>query len=213
MKATLKSGRFSESTFKEKYQDPEKRKKISWHHERPTAFLKEATEARDKPPTTALDIGCGLGTDAVFLAKKGWNVTAIDFIDDAVEATKKRAAEADVECTCLQADIFDWSCSDKFDLIVDAGCMHNLDRSRLREYKNKVLGWLSDNGDFVLAHWESRHIFDWRPEGPHRVSKKKIERLLAPELKLRDFNRRVVHGLPFKIGPTLSVGFYWFQKV
>jgi SAM-dependent methyltransferase len=211
MKATLKSGRFTESAFQEKYRDPEKRKKLSWHHERPTAFLKEATAARGKV-TTALDIGCGLGTDAVFLAQQGWNVTAIDFVGDAVEATKKRANDAGVKATCIQADIFTWSCTDKFDLIVDAGCMHNIDRSRLSEYRRKVLGWLSDDAEFILAHWEKRHVFDWRPEGPHRVSKDKIERFLAPELKLKDFQRRVVHGLPFKIGPTLSIGFYWFQR-
>jgi len=211
MNTPSSSGRFSEETFKDKYKDPEKRKKLSWHHERPTAFLKEATEARDRL-TTALDIGCGLGTDAVFLAQQGWNVTAIDFIDDAVDATKKRASEAGLECTCFQADVFDWSCSDTFDLIVDAGCMHNIERSRLSEYKQKILGWLSDDADFVLAHWESRNKNDLRPDGPHRVPKKEIEEFLAPELKLRDFNRRVVEGLPAKIGPTLSIGYYWFKK-
>jgi SAM-dependent methyltransferase len=39
-------------------------------------------------PGLALDVGCGSGRDAVYLAKRGWRVTAIDFSEEALAITK-----------------------------------------------------------------------------------------------------------------------------
>ena len=211
MEAIWKAGRYTKTKFRETYESDTKTEKVSWHHKYPTAFLKEATEAR-AAPTNALDIGCGLGTDSVYLAKQGWNVTSLDFVTEALDATSDRAAEAGVEVNCIEADILKWSPGKTFDLIVDAGCMHNLDRSALPAYKAKLLELMAPDADLVLAHWESLNAFDWRPVGPYRVSKKKVVAYLEPEFELKDFNRRVVKGLSFMVGPTLSIAFYWFQR-
>jgi SAM-dependent methyltransferase len=51
------------------------------------------TEAGDLPPGTALDAGCGEGGDALWLAERGWRVTAVDFSPVALERAAARAAE------------------------------------------------------------------------------------------------------------------------
>jgi len=54
------------------------------------------------PPGTALDLGCGQGDDAIWLASRGWNVTAVDISATALERAVGRAAAAGV------ADAISW---------------------------------------------------------------------------------------------------------
>jgi thioredoxin reductase len=51
-------------------------------------------EAADLTPGRALDVGCGEGGDALWLAQHGWQVTASDFADAALERVAQQAAEA-----------------------------------------------------------------------------------------------------------------------
>ena len=55
-----------------------------------------AAEAPSLTPGRALDIGCGEGGDAVWLARQGWQVTAVDFADAALARVAEHAAEAGV---------------------------------------------------------------------------------------------------------------------
>ncbi|MDQ3431318.1 MAG: class I SAM-dependent methyltransferase [Actinomycetota bacterium] len=50
-------------------------------------------EVADLTPGTALDVGCGEGADAIWLAERGWRVTAIDLSAVALERGAGRAAE------------------------------------------------------------------------------------------------------------------------
>ncbi|MFE6622437.1 class I SAM-dependent methyltransferase [Streptomyces sp. NPDC057740] len=61
---------------------------------RPNALL--VREASDLVPGTALDLGCGEGADAVWLASRGWQVTGVDISHTALERAAGHAAEAGV---------------------------------------------------------------------------------------------------------------------
>lgn len=61
-------------------------------------------EAGALTPATALDVGCGEGADAVWLAENGWNVTAIDPSATAIERTRALAAEHDVAVEAICGD-------------------------------------------------------------------------------------------------------------
>lgn len=52
-----------------------------------------SAETADLVPGTALDAGCGTGTDALWLAGKGWHVTAVDIAENALETARSRAED------------------------------------------------------------------------------------------------------------------------
>jgi SAM-dependent methyltransferase len=62
--------------------------------ERPNGALVE--EASDLAPGTALELGCGHGGDAIWLAARGWRVTAVDIAQAALDTAAAKAAEAGV---------------------------------------------------------------------------------------------------------------------
>lgn len=68
----------------------------------PNQFLVE--EVGDLPAQTALDIACGEGRNSLWLAERGWNVTAIDFSPVAIDKAKARAAELDLDIDFSVAD-------------------------------------------------------------------------------------------------------------
>ncbi len=76
------------------------------------------TEVADLPPGRALDIGCGEGADAVWLARRGWRVTGIDLSRVALDRAAAAARAADVTIDLFVADLMDAALpSGRFDLV------------------------------------------------------------------------------------------------
>lgn len=72
----------------------------------PNRFV--AAEFSDQPPGRALDLGAGEGRNAIWLARQGWQVTAVDFSPVAVERARKLAMADGVEVTWIVADVADY---------------------------------------------------------------------------------------------------------
>jgi SAM-dependent methyltransferase len=83
----------------------------------PNRFL--VAEAAGLPPGRALDLACGSGRNAVWLARQGWSVVAADFSEVAIEQARALAAERGVEVEWLEADVREWEPPARaFDLVV-----------------------------------------------------------------------------------------------
>lgn len=77
----------------------------------------------------ALDVGCGKGRDAIHLAKKGWEVTAVDLEERAIAKARERAAEADARVHWIVGDVTKLGAlatPPGYSLIYDLGCIQGL---------------------------------------------------------------------------------------
>jgi SAM-dependent methyltransferase len=72
----------------------------------PNRFLVAETE--DLAPGRALDLACGEGRNAVWLAERGWRVTGVDFAEAALAKATELAAGRGVELELVHADLVDW---------------------------------------------------------------------------------------------------------
>lgn len=72
----------------------------------PNRFLVREVEALE--PGRALDLACGPGRNAVWLAERGWRVTAVDFSEVALSAARRLARARGVQVEWLRADVLDF---------------------------------------------------------------------------------------------------------
>lgn len=82
----------------------------------PNRFLVDETSGLR--PGRALDLGCGEGRSAVWLAGRGWTVTGVDFSPVGIEKARDLAEQAGVEVEWVVADVTGWEPEDTYDLVV-----------------------------------------------------------------------------------------------
>jgi SAM-dependent methyltransferase len=100
-------------------------------------------------PGRGLDLGCGTGTNAITLAKAGWQVTGVDFIGRAVQTARQKARQAGAQITFLQGDVTPLpNLSGPFDLILDIGCFHSLAPQGKAAYVENLERWLAPQGAY-----------------------------------------------------------------
>jgi len=93
------------------------------------------------PHGRALDIGCGTGTQAVYMARSGWEVTAVDAVPRPLSRARARADEAGVSVDWILADaarLHRLGLTPGFTLVFDRGCFHGLDESQRGAYAAAV---------------------------------------------------------------------------
>jgi SAM-dependent methyltransferase len=109
-----------------------------WDSGVPPPELVALTEGVDAlPPGRALDLGCGTGTNATYLARQGWDVVAVDLIDTAVRQARQKAEAADVNVRVLHGDVTRLDGLDvtgPFDLFFDLSCYCGIPAHRREAY-------------------------------------------------------------------------------
>lgn len=88
---------------------------LLWRAE-PNRFLVE--EIAHLAPGSALDLACGEGRNAVWLAERGWQTTGVDFSSVALAKARRLANERGVNVRWVEADLLEWAPSGSFDLVV-----------------------------------------------------------------------------------------------
>jgi SAM-dependent methyltransferase len=107
-------------------------------------------------PGRAIDLGCGVGDNAVFLARHGFDVTGVDFAPSAVRRARAKAREAGVPAVFRVADLtrLDRDLG-TFDLLVDYGTLDDLGPAERDAYVARVVPLARPGGQFLL--W----CFEW----------------------------------------------------
>ena len=123
-----------------------------WDTGAPRPELQELV--RGRAPGRALDLGCGTGADAVYLASHGWDTTGIDFAPEAIAAARKNAQAAGVTAAFVLGDasrLQDLGVRGPFDLLLDIGCYHTVPPGRRDAYAAGAAGAARPGADFYLA--------------------------------------------------------------
>ena len=99
---------------------------IGWKGDEPTEVVKNAfKEGIIKTGDRVLDIGCGFGRNANWLAKMGCKVTAVNINDDEIKQAKIKVQEAQVNVDYIHADATSLPFPESsFDVALDLGCSH-----------------------------------------------------------------------------------------
>ena len=109
-------------------------------------------------PGRVLELGCGNGRNALFLAGLGCNVDAVDFSEEAVNWARESAKKADLSVKFECCDIFKAEfAAGSYDLVYDSGCFHHLPPHRRKDYVDLVTRALKPGGSYGLVCF--------RPEG------------------------------------------------
>ncbi len=108
----------------------------------PIRDLVEFVEAEQVPvPGRALDLGCGDGWNAIYLARCGWAVTGVELIGRAARAARRNAASEKVGIRVVHGDasrLSDYALGSDYDLIVDSFCYHAIHPIRRDAYAAEV---------------------------------------------------------------------------
>jgi methyl halide transferase len=122
----------------------------AWDIGRPADELQKAVNEGTVPKCRAVDLCCGSGTDAVFLAAHGFDVTAIDVAPTALAQAKQKANKAGVSVRWVLADVLNPPSLNAFDFLYDRGCYHVVRDQSLAAYLETVRRISRPGSQFLL---------------------------------------------------------------
>jgi SAM-dependent methyltransferase len=145
-----------------------------WSGDPNGALVRQASDLR---PGRVLDVGCGEGADAVWLAQRGWRVTALDVSGVALDRARAHAAAAGVSITFVHGGLLDAALPDAgFDLV--SAQYPALRRTPDDRAEQALISAVAPGGTLLVVHHDltdpeaaARHDFDARDwVGPRDVA-------------------------------------------
>jgi len=184
--------------------------RVPWDIGRPQpAFV----AAGDRIAGRVLDVGCGTGDLAVWLAARGSIVTGVDFLPGPLAAARSKAAAAGLAVTFLEMDALAvGEIPERFDAVVDCGLFHTFDDAQRSAYVSALARLLEPGARVFLlcmSHAEPG------THGPRRMSAEDIRAAFASGWVVESVDParfEVVPGVP---GAEFSPGGAraWFATV
>jgi cyclopropane fatty-acyl-phospholipid synthase-like methyltransferase len=137
-----------------------------------------------RTPGRALDLGCGTGTNALTLARLGWQVTAVDFSWLAVRAARRKARRAGFSIDIRRADVSRLAgIVGPFDFALDIGCFHSLAPAARASYARRLSELLRPGAVFMLFS------FLFHPPGRAWPTQPEIEAAFGRSFALRHLEK------------------------
>lgn len=115
-------------------------------------------------PVRLLDVGCGEGRNAVFFAKNGYCVTALDISESGLEKTKRLADNHNVSVNILRADLNDFRLDIAFDVIFSSGAFHYIRPEYRADITQNYQDHTSEGGMNVFNVFVSKPFIAPAPE-------------------------------------------------
>jgi ubiquinone/menaquinone biosynthesis C-methylase UbiE len=153
---------------------------LPWERGTPREGLVELVEAGEIKIGKALDTCCGAGTNDIYLAKKGFEVTGLDISKKAVEIAKKRAERENVRIEFMVRNFLELPFEDEeFDFVLDSGCFHHVHVEDRSKYINGVHRVLKTGGRYFLLCFSYKNGPAW-----NHFTRKQIVQLFSEHFRI-----------------------------
>ena len=179
---------------------------LPWFDPDPSPQVVEAVQSRFfAPGSRVLDIGCGAGSNVLYLARSGFEAHGVDLSPGAVRAARQRAADAALTVHVREGDVLDLPFPEStFSAALDNGCFHTLPVDRRPDYVREAARVLRPGGSLLLS-WIGRE--STLPMGPpHRPS---LAEVVVPFEREFLFRRTELRERPEREHPVAYVA--WME--
>jgi SAM-dependent methyltransferase len=189
-----------------RYRQPDQ---APWDTGRPSAELQRQLAKRKLTPCRAIELGCGTGTNSIWLAQQGFDVTAVDISPTAIERAQAKAVEAGVQIRFLQADVFALpDLGPGFPFFIDRGCYHVVRRVDVAEFLRSLESITAAGAEGLVLTGNAKEPHS---PGPPVVSEAEIRAELG-----RDFDIVSLEEFCFDQDPITNTSFLgwscWLKK-
>ena len=159
---------------------------LPWDTGQPSAELQYVLSRHAIAPCRALELGCGTGTNSVWLAQEGFEVTGVDMAPLAIERAKQRAGEAGVKVQFLVADVLHLpELNGPFVFFFDRGCYHAVRRTAPGQYGPAVAKQLVAGARGLVLAGNAREPHE---PGPPVVSEEQIRAEFSSAFEILDLH-------------------------
>ena len=163
-----------------------------WDYSQPQPEIVALEDAGTFGPRV-LDVGCGTGQTALFLAERGHDVTGIDGAAQAITQAAERAVERGLIVCFREADVLAVlpELIGRFHSVTDVGFFHALTDEQRVDFAEKLAGVLAPGGVYAMLCFSDRVPGPW---GPRRVSEAEIRATFSgSEWRVREVRPAVLH--------------------
>jgi SAM-dependent methyltransferase len=173
----------------------------------PPELIETIEGERALPPGRALDLGCGTGTNALYLARHGWQATGVDFAAPAIARAREKvrhAATLPGSARFLRADVTTLARLDlgePFTLLFDLGCLHGIPAERRPSYAGGLARWSAPGALYLLYAFGPTRIRN-RDVG---LTPDQVRALFAPTFSVE----RLVEGSDRR---GVASAWYWLRR-
>jgi cyclopropane fatty-acyl-phospholipid synthase-like methyltransferase len=144
-----------------------------WDSGVPPPELVSVVEGEDHlAPGRALDLGCGTGTNVIYLAEHGWDATGVDFVPRAISTAIHKAATAGVSSRFVVGDVTRLTglrLKTPYDLLLDLGCFHSIPDAGRDDYVRGATAVARPRATMLLFCFI-------RPDNPRRFGPRGVAR-------------------------------------
>jgi SAM-dependent methyltransferase len=124
---------------------------IPWNMDAPSKALVELVESGQVQPCKTIDMGCGAGNYAIYLAGLGFDVTGVDISPSAIALAEASAKQKGVTCSFVAADILGGlaEITETFDFAYDWSLLHHVFPEDRKQYVETVHRLLVPGGKYL----------------------------------------------------------------
>ncbi len=160
---------------------------IPWNIETPPDALVELGESGKVKPSKTIDLGCGTGNYAIYLASLGFDVTGVDISLTAIKIAKENAEKKGIKCNFLVADVLGDldEVKETFDFAYDWELLHHIFPEKRKKYVENVYRILTPRGKYLSVCFSEKDL-QFGGSGKYRETRLGTILYFSSEEELRD---------------------------